>query len=168
MLTVRLSGELIDRVPDLRIVLVRATNIVLGTVSADVASQWEETWEACSRWDGVNAQSHPRIAPWRALFTSLGISGKKYPVSVEAILRRALRGGPPFQVNPVVDFYNTVSLRHLVPVGAFDLGGLRDLLEVRFARQGDHFQPLDSAEPEDVQPGHLVYALGPDVITLNF
>jgi DNA/RNA-binding domain of Phe-tRNA-synthetase-like protein len=168
MLTVRLSGELIASVPDLRIVLVRATDIVPGTASVEIASGWEETWEACSRWDGQNAQSHPRIAPWRALFTTLGISGKKYPVSVEAILRRALRGGPPFQVNPLVDFYNTVSLRHLVPVGAFDLRGLADLLEVRFARNGDHFQPLDGAEPEDVHPGHLVYALGTDVITLNF
>ena len=165
---VRLSNELTARIPDLRIVLVRAGRLEAGKAPQEVAHAWKQTWEASYHWSGDNAQSHPRIAPWRSLFTSLGISGKNYPVSVEAILRRALRGGAPFKVNPLVDFYNTVSLRNLVPVGAFDLRAIEEPLEVRFARAGDRFHPLDGEAPEDVPPGHLVYAIGTEVITLNF
>lgn len=168
MVIVRLSNELAARIPDLRIVVVRANRIEAGRATQEVALAWKQTWEASSQWSGDNAQSHPRIAPWRSLFTSLGISGKKYPVSVEAILRRALRGGAPFKVNPLVDFYNTVSLRNLVPVGAFDLRAIEETLEIRLARAGDRFHPLDGEAPEDVPPGHLVYAIGPEVITLNF
>ena len=29
------------------------------------------------------------------------------------------QGGEPASINPLVDFYNAVSLRHFVPVGAF-------------------------------------------------
>jgi DNA/RNA-binding domain of Phe-tRNA-synthetase-like protein len=49
-----------------------------------------------------------------------------------------------------------------------NLQAIEESLEIRFARAGDRFHPLDGEAPEDVPPGHLVYAIGPEVITLNF
>ena len=80
------------------------------------------------------------------------MSGKKFPSSIEALLRRALKGGPPVYINPLVDLYNAVSLAHTVPAGGFDLTDLDDRQELRFPREGDTFQALDEDSPVPVPP----------------
>jgi hypothetical protein len=42
--------------------------------------------------------------------TAMGVSGRKFPSSIEDLLRRAFKGGEPLRINPLVDFYNVVSL----------------------------------------------------------
>ncbi|MDP8946327.1 MAG: hypothetical protein M3N03_10425 [Actinomycetota bacterium] len=42
--------------------------------------------------------------------TAMGVSGRKFPSSIEDLLRRAFKGGEPLRINPLVDFYNAVSL----------------------------------------------------------
>ena len=53
---------------------------------------------------------------------AVGVSRKKSPSSVEALVRRAGKGGEPVSISPVVDFYNAISLKYLVPAGGFDIG----------------------------------------------
>src|SRR5215469_5029787 len=106
-----------------------ATAVALGmdnqTPRPEVEAAWAQVWsEAAGAAVYGNAQSHPRIAPWRESFTRMGVSGKQFPSSAEALLRRALKGGEPFRINPLVDWYNAISLRHLVPAGGFDLDDL--------------------------------------------
>ncbi len=95
----------------------------------------------------------------------LGVSGKKFPTSIEALLRRAMKGGEPFRIHPLVDFYNAVSLRHVLPAGGYDLAEIEGDLEVRPTRDGDTFRALDQAAPEPVPAGELAYACGGDVLT---
>ena len=71
----------------------------------------------------------------------------------------------PFRVHPVVDFYNAVSLRHVVPAGAFDLAGLSGDLELRLTREGDLFGALDAQDDEAVPPGEVAYATGATILT---
>lgn len=108
------------------------------------------------------------MAPWRERFRAMGVSGKEYPSSVEALLRRAMKGGEPVRVNPLVDFYNTISLRHVVPVGGYDVAGLRGPLELRLSAQGDRFEALDADAAVAVPAGEVVYAHGHDVLTRHF
>ena len=115
-----------------------------------------------------NAQSHPRVRPWRERFQAMGVSGKEFPSSIEALLRRAMKGGTPFSINPLVDWYNTLSLRHVVPAGAFDLAALAEPLELRLSRAGDTFTSLDAEEPLAVPPGEVSYASGSVILTRHF
>ncbi|MGH2486511.1 MAG: B3/B4 domain-containing protein, partial [Ktedonobacterales bacterium] len=98
-------------------------------------------------------------------FARMGVSGKQFPSSVEALLRRALKGGEPFTINPLVDYYNAISLRRLVPAGAFDRDDIRDTLELRLSRPGDTFQALDDAAPMEIPAGEVSYTTGPTIIT---
>ncbi len=98
----------------------------------------------------------------------MGVSPKDFPSSIEAILRRALKGGEPFAINPLVDFYNTVSLAHTVPVGGFDLDQLVGPLELRLTRVGDRFEAMDGAAPLMVPPGEVAYVDGRTVLTRHF
>ncbi len=134
-----------------------------------IAAQWREVWMA-ARAASVyhNAQSHPRVQPWRERFRQLGVSGKEFPSSIETLRRRALKGGEPFHINPLVDFCNTISLRHVVPAGGFDLDAIHGLLELRFTRAGDTFVALDEQAPITVAAGEAAYADGDTVLTRHF
>ena len=134
-----------------------------------VAAAWHEAWASAGRASvNGNAQSHPRIQPWRERFRLLGVSGKEFPSSAEALLRRALKGNEPFRINPLVDFYNTISLRHSVPAGGFDLGQVDSPLELRLTRAGDEFTALDDATPLPVAPGEVAYADAQTILTRHF
>ena len=75
-------------------------------------------------------------------------------------------------INPVVDFYNAVSIKHGVIARAFDLGELQiasiQPLELRMSSARDSSKALDAetdAEPILVGIGELVYAQGMTVPT---
>lgn len=161
--------EIFEVFPGLRIPVAVALGLDNTRARMEIAAAWQTAWtDAAQAAVYSNAQSHPRIRPWRDRFRSLGISGKEFPCSAEALLRRALKGGEPFAVNPLVDYYNAVSLRHVVPAGAFDLDQLAGDLELRLTRVGDTFWSLDATEPVAVEPGEVAYADGRCVVTRHF
>ena len=101
-------------------------------------------------------------------FRGTGVSAKKFPTSIEAMLRRALKGGTPFHINPLVDFYNALSLHHVVPAGAWDLDEILEDLQLRFTRPGDRFTALDASEAIAVAEDEIAYACGEVVLTRHF
>lgn len=171
-----ISPEVFERFPGLRVPFVVAQGIDNQHERPSVAAAWAATWAETAAGGGVaagatrpaNAQSHARVAPWRERFRALGVSGKEFPSSIEALLRRARRGGEPFRINPLVDFYNAVSLRHVAPAGGFDLAHVPGALELRLTRPGDHFTALDAEAPLAVPAGEVAYAVGTTVLTRHF
>lgn len=161
--------EVFARFPGLRVVGAVARGVENRGARETLAARWAAEWREASRHaTHGNAQSHPRVKPWRERFTAMGVSGKQFPSSVEALLRRALKGGEPPRINALVDLYNAISLHHLVPAGGFDLGGLRGPLELRLTRGGDTFHALDAEAPEPVAPGEVAYADGSRILTRHF
>ncbi len=67
-----------------------------------------------------------------------------------------------------MDFYNAVSLRHVVPAGGFDLDALEGPLQLRLTRDGDTFHALDDSSPESVVPGEVAYASDGEILTRHF
>jgi DNA/RNA-binding domain of Phe-tRNA-synthetase-like protein len=105
-----------------------------------------------------NLSSHPDVAGWRQVFGSMGVKPSKYRSSLEALLRRVLKEKSLWTVNSVVDLYNCVSVKVLLPMGAFDLDKVIGDIEIRYGRSGEKFFPLGSKGQEEVLPGHVVYA----------
>jgi lysyl-tRNA synthetase class 2 len=105
-----------------------------------------------------NLASHPDVAGWRQVFSSMGVKPSKYRSSLEALLRRVLKEKSLWTVNSIVDLYNCVSVRTLLPMGAFDLDKIKGNIEIRYGKSGEKFYPLGSEEAEEVLPGHVVYA----------
>jgi DNA/RNA-binding domain of Phe-tRNA-synthetase-like protein len=161
--------EVFEHFPGIRIAAAAASGLDNDTPRPEVEAAWERAWaEAASAAEYGNAQSHPRIRPWRNGFTHMGVSGKQFPSSAEALLRRALKGGKPFRINPLVDWYNAISLRHLVPAGGFDLGDLSGPVELRLTRAGDTFTPLDEDQVQVLPADELAYASRATVLTRHF
>lgn len=155
--------------PGMRLAVAIADGINNTASHSEIEARWRTTWRNAEK-ESVhgNAQSHPRTLPWRERFRALGVSTKEYPPAHQAILRRALKGGEPFRINPLVDFYNAVSLEYVVPVGGFDLDAVEGPLELRLTREGDHFTALDDEAAVQVPPGEIAYADGQTVLTRHF
>ena len=132
-----------------------------------VDAGWQRAWADLPRLLAAcpNPQADPRIGAWREAFRALGVSGKQFPSSVEALARRALKGGEPLRINPLVDLSAAVSLTHLVPTGGFDMAGTPAPLEVRLTRLGERFQALDEDTPTQVEPEEVAYAVGSVLLT---
>ena len=69
-------------------------------------------------------------------------------------------------INPIVDIGNAMSLKYYLPMGAHDIDTIAPQdVEVRFSRDGDKFIPFGETEPEILDAGELVYAVGDKVRT---
>jgi DNA/RNA-binding domain of Phe-tRNA-synthetase-like protein len=104
------------------------------------------------------ATDHPHIAAWRAAFSAFGAKPSKYPSSAEALLGRVLKGQVLPRVNVLVDLYNSVSVRHVVPLGGEDADHLRGPLTLTVATGDEPFDPRgDGSEVEEVAAGEVVW-----------
>jgi DNA/RNA-binding domain of Phe-tRNA-synthetase-like protein len=163
--TFRIAPEVFARLPGLQVVAVVARGLACAAPD-EVDREWAAAWSSVHAGFGHdNPQSHPHVAAWRVAMKGIGAPHKEFPTSVEALVRRALKRPEPFRVAPLVDAYNAISLRHVVPAGAFDLDGLEGDLELRLTRDGDTFHALDAEVPEPVAAGEVAYATGSHVVT---
>ena len=112
-----------------------------------------------------NPQEHPYIKVWREAFNKLGISASKYYSSIESLLRRALKGGPFPRISPVVDLYNEISLRYLVPMGGHAIAPIEGDISLCFAEGGEMFIPMEGGEPEILGKEEVVYKDEKEILT---
>lgn len=117
------------------------------------------------RLQGVNVRETEEIAPYRNAFQALGYNPNKYMCSIEALVKRVLKGGMFPSINTIVDLGNAISLKHVLPIGAHDIHAGNDDIEIRFAMPEDTFIPFGATEPEAVDAGELVYARGNSIKT---
>lgn len=107
---------------------------------------------------GAQITEHPHIAPWREAYRKFGAKPKDYPSSIENLLRRVLKGQSLPRINPLVDLYNTISLRHLVPAGGEDLDRIAGDVRLTLAKDGEApVHLLGEPEARPPKPGEVIY-----------
>lgn len=101
---------------------------------------------------------HPYIATWREAYRKFGVKPKDYPSSVENLTRRVLNGATIGHINNLVSLYNTISLRHILPVGGEDIDKL--VGDVQLTQAGKD-EPavflLGEKEARTPRPGEIIY-----------
>ena len=112
--------------------------------------------EAASQLAGVDIPGHSAIAPWRAAYAAFGVKPSKFRSSIESLLRAA-QAGRLHAINPLVDLYNTVSLRHLLPCGGEDLAAIQGDIRLTRASGDEHFVALGTEREERPAPGEVIY-----------
>lgn len=98
-------------------------NAMAGEEAAVLLAQATQQTGAALQHDTLNMATYPAVAPWREAYRVFGVKPSKYRSSIENLLRSA-RGGSVRSVNPLVDLYNSVSLRHQLPCGGEDLAAV--------------------------------------------
>ncbi len=161
--------ELFDILPDLTIGMAVARDVDNTRPSKEIDDLLTRAVEEMKKnFIGDKAQEHPRIKPWRTAFSKLGISGSKFQSSIESMARRVLKGDPFPKINPLVDLYNSISLKYLIPMGGHDLDTIEGNIYLRFAEGWEPFSPMGGGEAMTVPKGELVYRDDREVLTRNW
>ena len=164
-----IQKELFDLLPELTIGVMVATGVDNTRPSPEIEQRLVQSIEDLRRgFSAEKVQEHPRIKPWRTAFAKLGLSGSKFPSSIESMARRVLRGDPFPRINALVYLYNNVSLEHLVPMGGHDLDTLEGKIVLGFAEGWEPFTPMGGGERMTVPKGELVYRDDREVLTRNW
>jgi DNA/RNA-binding domain of Phe-tRNA-synthetase-like protein len=144
--------------PDYVAVVLVADDLTNGPTDSASDAQLADA-EAALRASGLTrATDHPHIAAWRAAFSAFGAKPSRYPSSAEALISRVLKGQPLPRINALVDLYNAVSVRHLVPVGGEDRDRLEGPLRLTVAAGGEPFDPRgDGSENEPAAAGEIIW-----------
>jgi DNA/RNA-binding domain of Phe-tRNA-synthetase-like protein len=144
--------------PDYVVVVLVATGVAGGPSDPAGDAQLDGA-EAALRASGLaRATEHPHIAAWRAAFSAFGAKPSRYPSSAEALISRVLKGQPLPRVNGLVDLYNAVSVRHVVPVGGEDADRLEGTLRLTVAAGGEPFDPRgEGDEPDVAAAGEIIW-----------
>lgn len=104
------------------------------------------------------AELPPHVAAWQDAYRAFGAKPQRTASSVEALWRRARSGGLP-RVNWLVDVYNAVSVRHVLPVGGEDLARYAGPIRLVRASGDERFDTVTSGEAvvDHPAPGEVVW-----------
>ncbi|GGR01576.1 B3/B4 domain-containing protein [Deinococcus ruber] len=103
---------------------------------------------------------HPHVAAWRDAYRAFGVKPNRMSNSAEALISRVLKGGELPAINQLVDAYNAVSVRHVIPCGGEDLSAVVGRVTLRFAEGDEPFETVKDGGPatEFPIPGEVVWA----------
>lgn len=102
--------------------------------------------------------AHPRLAAWLQVYRDFGADPAKHTPSIVFLVQRILQGKSLTGISPVVDLFNWISLKHLLPAGGDCVDALSGDLTLGLALGTEEFSSL--AKPRTVEhpePGEVVY-----------
>lgn len=104
--------------PRIGVTVVKGVN---NKVDLDLSSQFDQLAKATeSKYSGQTISELPEIAAWRETYRKFGAKPKDYPSSIESLLKRVTKGGAFWGISPLVDIYNYISVKHVLPAGGED------------------------------------------------
>ena len=96
------------------------------------------------------------IQVWREAFQKFKTK-KGVRSSIEALMKRASKGNDIGTINPLVDIYNTASLKFALPCGGEDLDTFVGDVRLTFAKGDEDFVTLGSDVSEPPYAEELIY-----------
>ncbi|MFC9503512.1 B3/4 domain-containing protein [Streptomyces sp. NPDC057002] len=170
MPTFRIAPAVADAFPDTLIALVTATGLRGREAWPHTSAALEDLEQqvADGTWHPAD-ETDPRIEAWHTAYRSFGTNPRRIRPSVDALGRRFAKKGTLPRINPAVDSYNAVSVRHGLPAGAFDLDQVAGDVDIRPADGTESFTPLGEADTvENPKPGEIIYVDTTGVLTRHW
>lgn len=161
------SGEVFDKLPNAVFGVVAVKGINNAKPVPELAELLDKYIAECEAYfAGEKPKNTPDVIPYREAFRAIGINPNRYACSIEALMDRIAKGKGFPSISPAVDLGNCISIKYHLPIGAHDIDSFIDGgLSVRVADENDVFVPFGSDEPDNPEPGEIVYASGNEVRT---
>lgn len=96
------------------------------------------------------------IKTWRDAFQKFKTK-KGARSSIEALLKRVHNESPINSINPLVDIYNSISLKYALPCGGEDIDTFAGDVKLTKSLGGEHFITLGTDENMPPYEGEIVY-----------
>lgn len=154
-----ITPEIFARFPDVVLGVIVASDIDNSGESEEVlAGLRQEEARVRETFASQAIPEHPHIAPWREAYRKFGAKPKDHPSSIENLVRRVAKGHTLPRINPLVDLYNTISLRYLLPAGGEDLDRTQgDILLTLAGEDEAPVKLLGEPEARAPYPGEVLY-----------
>ena len=106
----------------------------------------------------VTLSQQPRIDAWRKAYSLFGAKPKEHQSSVESLYRAVLNGRAVRHINAIVDCYNLISLKHMLPVGGEDLDKVQGNITLTIASADEPaVQLLGDKDARAPHKGEVIY-----------
>lgn len=101
---------------------------------------------------------HPNIQVWQEVYRSFGAKPRDHRSSIENLCRLILSGVQLKQINKLVDLYNCISLKYMLPVGGEDLDKVQGDIHLTQALDSEpEVLLLGDREPRQPHKGEVIY-----------
>lgn len=118
----------------------------------------EQEKEIRAKYNTEILSQNPRIDIWRKAYSAFGAKPKENKSSVENLYRLVLKGINLKQINKLVDIYNFISLKHMIPVGGEDIDKIKGDIILTFAEPNETpVLLLGDKEPRPPREGEVIY-----------
>lgn len=155
---IKIDAAIISQFPDVKIGVLIAENVnnkICCPKIAKIAQQTEESIRKTTTLESLTML--PKINDWREAYRSFGCKPSEYRSSVEALLRRILQGKQLPSINPIVDIYNLISIKYLLPAGGGNLDKIKGDIRLTKAAGIENFVMLGSSTPTPIKSREVVY-----------
>ncbi len=161
----KIDAKIFEKFPGLKLGTVTARNIDNHGVSDEIMQLIrEKEREIRENYDTETLSQHPKIHSWRGAYSSFGAKPKKYKSSVESLYRMILKGLDLRHINKIVDLFNYISIKYMIPAGGDDMAKVDGDITLKFAVGDEPFTALNSKEKETAKEGEVVYADSKEVL----
>lgn len=167
-MTFSINDKVFELFPDLIVGVVVAKNIDNKEYDPEIGKSLTRQEEFLPQVILGELADEPKIAVWREAYRKFGAKPKNYPPSLEALVKRILKGSTLPRINKLVDIYNTISLKYLVPAGGEDLDKTKDNIELTVASGDEEFIAIGDNESRPPKPGEIIYKDSAGVICRRF
>jgi len=99
----------------------------------------------------------PQVKLWASIFEAMNAK-KGRESSIVFLSNYVLEKGNLFDINPFVDLYNAISLKHGMPMGGYNVATFSGDIELRLARKGEEFYGIGSKQVEKTSANEVVYS----------
>lgn len=100
---------------------------------------------------------NPMIACWRKAYSAFGSKPSDYRSSIEALYKSVLKGRELRAINKLVDIYNYISLKYMLPLGGEDLNKISGDIRLTFAQNEKPMKLLGDENEEVPYDGEVIY-----------
>ncbi|MCC0653727.1 B3/4 domain-containing protein [Clostridioides sp. ES-S-0005-03] len=112
--------------------------------------------EALKHLKDLEFSNNQVIKVWREAFKKFKTK-KGARSSIEALLKRVHNGNHIATINPLVDIYNSISLKYALPCGGEDIDKFMGDIRLTRAVGNEEFIPLGTEENSSPYEGEIVY-----------
>ncbi len=154
-----IDSEIFKKFPGLNIGLVLCKGIDNhGSVEEVTHSVEAETHRIRENFNPETLSQQPKIDSWRKAYAAFGGEPKKNRSSVENLYKMVLNGVELRSINKLVDSYNYISLKYMLPLGGEDFDKMQGDVILTFA--SDNEPPvmlLGDKESHSPRKGEVIY-----------
>jgi DNA/RNA-binding domain of Phe-tRNA-synthetase-like protein len=153
------SAEVSKKFPELAICIGVINNVHVEKENEQIQRLKKSVYaETRGKYNIGTLKDNLTVRAYRDFYWKLGIDPTKTRPSGEALLRRVLHGDELPQISTIVDTYNLVSTKTIIPISGFDKDCLNQPFCVRFAENNEAFIGIGMSKPMSLMDKMLILA----------